>query len=473
MPQGKALDLSQVGPVVGSDATITGANDYGPTAGSDLFIVTAGIARKPGMSRDDLLKTNTGIVKAVAEQIKKTSPNAFVIVVSNPLDAMCYVMKQVTGFPRERVIGMAGVLDSARMATFIAQELKVSVKNVNAFVMGGHGDTMVPMPRYTTVAGVPLPELLSKDKIDAIVKRTANGGAEIVALLKTGSAFYAPSASAVQMAEAILYDRRQIFPCAVWLQGEYGLKDVYVGVPVKLGARGLEEVIQLKLIGGRTGGFEQIGGSGPRTAEDHRSLMLLAIDVGNTHITVGLFRDRTLQHTWRLNTHRHYTSDELGIHFLNLLATKNLDASMLDGVCIASVVPSLDEPLTAMSRTYLRQTPIVVGPETRLGIKNLYRKPEEVGADRLVNAVAVHALYRKPVIVVDFGTATTFDCVSARGDYLGGAICPGLELAGEWLATHTAKLPQSRISNPAGERDRKDHKRKLAKRPLIRLYSPG
>jgi len=247
MPQGKALDLSQVGPVIGSDAIITGANDYGPTAGSDVFIVTAGIARKPGMSRDDLLKTNTGIVKAVAEQIKKTSPNAFVIVVSNPLDAMCYVMKQVTGFPRERVIGMAGVLDSARMATFIAQELKVSVKNVNAFVMGGHGDTMVPMPRYTTVAGVPLPELLSKDKIDAIVKRTANGGAEIVALLKTGSAFYAPSASAVQMAEAIIYDRNQILPCAVWLQGEYGLKDVFVGVPVKLGAKGLEQILQLKL----------------------------------------------------------------------------------------------------------------------------------------------------------------------------------------------------------------------------------
>ena len=247
MPQGKALDLSQVGPLVGSDAVITGANDYGPTAGSDLFIVTAGIARKPGMSRDDLLKTNTAIVKAVAEQIKKTSPNAFVIVVSNPLDAMCYVMKQVTGFPRERVIGMAGVLDSARMATFIAQELKVSVKNVNAFVMGGHGDTMVPMPRYTTVAGVPLPELLSKDKIDAIVKRTADGGAEIVALLKTGSAFYAPSVSAVQMAEAILYDRRHILPCAVWLQGEYGIKDVFVGVPTKLGAKGLEEIIQLKL----------------------------------------------------------------------------------------------------------------------------------------------------------------------------------------------------------------------------------
>ncbi len=247
MPQGKALDLLQVGPVTGSDARITGANDYGPTAGSDLFIVTAGIARKPGMSRDDLLKTNTGIVKAVGEQIKKTSPNAFVIVVSNPLDAMCYVMKQATGFPRERVIGMAGVLDSARMSTFIAQELNVSVKNVTSFVLGGHGDTMVPLPRYTTVSGIPLPELLPKDKIDAIVKRTANGGAEIVALLKTGSAFYAPSASAVQMAEAILFDKKHILPCAVWLQGEYGLNDVYVGVPAKLGAKGLEQIIQLKL----------------------------------------------------------------------------------------------------------------------------------------------------------------------------------------------------------------------------------
>jgi malate dehydrogenase len=247
MPQGKALDLAQVGPVSGSDAILTGTNDYGPTAGSDIFIVTAGIARKPGMSRDDLLKTNTSIVSAVAEQIKKTSPNAIVIVVSNPLDAMCYVMKQVTGFPRERIIGMAGVLDSSRMATFIAQELKVSVKNVNAFVLGGHGDTMVPMPRYTTVAGIPLPELLPKDKIDAIVKRTANGGAEIVALLKTGSAFYAPSASAVQMAEAILYDKKHILPCAIWLQGEFGLKDVFVGVPAKLGAKGLEQVIPLKL----------------------------------------------------------------------------------------------------------------------------------------------------------------------------------------------------------------------------------
>src|SRR5258708_957542 len=247
MPQGKALDLAQVGPIVGSDASIAGANDYGPTAGSDLFIVTAGIARKPGMSRDDLLKTNTGIVKAVAEEIKKTSRNVFVIVVSNPLDAMCYVMKQVTGFPRERVTGMAGVLDSARMATFIAQAVKTSVKNVNAFVLGGHGDTMVPLPRYTTVCGVPITEILSKEKIDEIVKRTANGGAEIVALLKTGSAFYAPSAAAVQMAEAILYDRKQVLPCAVWLQGEFGLKDVYVGVPAKLGAKGLEQVIPLHL----------------------------------------------------------------------------------------------------------------------------------------------------------------------------------------------------------------------------------
>ncbi len=247
LPQGKALDLMQVGPVIGSDAQVTGSNDYAPTAGSDLFIVTAGIARKPGMSRDDLLKTNTGIVKAVAEQIKKTSPNAFVIVVSNPLDAMCYVMRQVTGFPRERVLGMAGVLDSARMRTFVAQELKVSVKNVQAFVLGGHGDTMVPMPRYCTVSSIPLPELLPAEAIDRIVKRTREGGAEIVALLKTGSAYYAPSASAVEMAEAILLDRKQILPCAVWLQGEYGLKDVFVGVPAKLGAKGLEEVVKLKL----------------------------------------------------------------------------------------------------------------------------------------------------------------------------------------------------------------------------------
>lgn len=247
MPQGKALDLLQIGPVVGSDAQVVGSNDYGPAAGSDLFIVTAGIARKPGMSRDDLLKTNTGIVKAVAEQIKKATPNAFVLVVSNPLDAMCYVMKRVTGFPRERVIGMAGVLDSARMSALIARELQASVKNIHSFVLGGHGDTMVPLPRYTTVSGIPLPELLSKEKIDAIVKRTRDGGAEIVALLKTGSAFYAPSASAVQMAEAILLDRRHILPSAVWLQGEYGLKDVYVGVPAKLGAKGLEQVIELKL----------------------------------------------------------------------------------------------------------------------------------------------------------------------------------------------------------------------------------
>ncbi len=247
MPQGKALDLAQSGPVCGYDTQLTGSNDYAPTQGSDIFIVTAGIARKPGMSRDDLLKTNTGIIKTVGEQIKQTSPNAIVIVVSNPLDAMCYVMKQVTGFPRERVIGMAGVLDSARMRTFIAQELKVSVQNVHAFVLGGHGDTMVPMPRYCTVAGIPLPELLSPEKIDAIVRRTANGGAEIVSLLKTGSAFYAPSASAVDMAEAILLDRKKILPCAVWLEGEYGLRNVIVGVPVKLGIKGLEEIIKLKL----------------------------------------------------------------------------------------------------------------------------------------------------------------------------------------------------------------------------------
>jgi malate dehydrogenase len=247
MPQGKALDLLEAGPIIGSDAQLTGTNDYGPTKGSDVFIVTAGIARKPGMSRDDLLKTNAGIIKSVGEQIKATSPNAIVIVVSNPLDAMCYVMKQVTGFPRERVIGMAGVLDAARMRTFVAQELKVSIENVDGFVLGGHGDTMVPVPRYCTVSSIPLPELLSKEKIDQIVTRTQNGGAEIVALLKTGSAYYAPSASAVEMAEAILLDKKKILPCSVWLQGEYSLKDVFVGVPVKLGAKGMEQILQLKL----------------------------------------------------------------------------------------------------------------------------------------------------------------------------------------------------------------------------------
>jgi malate dehydrogenase len=247
MPQGKALDLAESGPICGYDVQITGANDYGPTSGSDVFIVTAGIARKPGMSRDDLLKTNTGIVKAVGEQIRKTSPHAIVIVVSNPLDAMCFVMKQATGFPRERVIGMAGVLDAARMRTFVAQELKVSVQNVHAFVLGGHGDTMVPMARYCTVAGIPLPELLPKESVERINQRTRDGGAEIVALLKTGSAFYAPSAAAVEMAEAILLDRKKILPCAAWLQGEYGQKDVYSGVLVKLGSRGLEEIVPLKL----------------------------------------------------------------------------------------------------------------------------------------------------------------------------------------------------------------------------------
>lgn len=247
LPQGKALDLLEAGPLVHSDVALVGSNDYGPTQGSDLFIVTAGIARKPGMSRDDLLKTNTGIIKTVSEQIKKTSPQAIVLVVSNPLDAMCYVTQRVTGFPRERVIGMAGVLDSARMRTFVAQELKVSVENVQAFVLGGHGDTMVPLPRYCTVSGIPLPELIPAEAIDRIVKRTREGGAEIVSLLKTGSAYYAPSAAVVDMAEAILFDRKKILPCAVWLQGEYGLKDVFVGVPVKLGARGLEEIIHLKL----------------------------------------------------------------------------------------------------------------------------------------------------------------------------------------------------------------------------------
>src|SRR5690349_6738634 len=246
MPQGKALDLAETAPVEGYDSRLVGTNGYKETADSDVVIITSGLARKPGMSRDDLLKTNAGIVGSVTDEIMKHSRNPILIVVSNPLDAMCHVALKHSGLPKERVIGMAGVLDSARMRCFIADALNVSVKNVTSFVLGGHGDTMVPLPRYTTVSGIPLPELLPQDKIDAIVKRTANGGAEIVALLKTGSAFYAPSASAVQMAEAILFDKKHILPCAVWLQGEYGLKDVFVGVPAKLGAKGLEDVIQLK-----------------------------------------------------------------------------------------------------------------------------------------------------------------------------------------------------------------------------------
>ncbi len=247
LPQGKGLDLAESAPVVGYDSRVVGTNDYKDTANSDIVVITAGIARKPGMSRDDLLKTNHSIVKQTTEQVVKYSPNSILIVVSNPLDAMTQTAYKVSGFSKNRVVGMAGVLDSARMRTFIAWELDVSVENVTAFVLGGHGDTMVPLARYSTVAGIPLPDLLPRDKIAAIIKRTAQGGAEIVNLLKTGSAFYAPAASIAEMVEAILKDKKKILPCAAYLEGEYGIQGLFVGVPVKLGARGIEQIIEIKL----------------------------------------------------------------------------------------------------------------------------------------------------------------------------------------------------------------------------------
>ncbi len=247
VPQGKALDLMEAAPIEKHDSHLTGANAYEATAGSDIAIITAGIPRKPGMSRDDLISTNAGIVRQVTEQIAKYSPDCILIIVSNPLDAMCHVAYDASAFPKNRVIGMAGVLDSARFRTFIAMELNVSVENTHAFVLGGHGDTMVPLPRYSTVAGIPITELMSADRIDALVERTANGGAEIVSLLKTGSAYYAPASAAVEMAEAILKDKKKILPCAAMLEGEYGYRDLFIGVPVKLGAGGVEEVIQIDL----------------------------------------------------------------------------------------------------------------------------------------------------------------------------------------------------------------------------------
>ena len=247
VPQGKALDQYQSGPIEGFDTRVVGTNGYDEASGAELFVVTAGIARKPGMSRDDLVKTNAGIVKSVGEQIKRVAPNAIVVVVSNPLDVMCYVAMRATGFPRERVFGMAGVLDTARYRMFLAEAIGVSVEDIQAMVLGGHGDTMVPLVSYTTVSGIPVTQLLAKDKLDAIVTRTRNGGAEIVAHLKTGSAYYAPSAAAVQMAEAIVLDKKRVLPCSTWLQGEYGLKDVYCGVPVKLGRNGLEQILDISL----------------------------------------------------------------------------------------------------------------------------------------------------------------------------------------------------------------------------------
>ena len=247
MPQGKGLDMYEATPVEGADTRVIGTNSYDPTANSDIVLITAGIARKPGMSRDDLQATNAGIVKAVTEQVAAKSRNAILIVVSNPLDVMTYVALKVSGFDRRRVIGMAGVLDSARFRTFISMELNVSVEDVSAFVLGGHGDSMVPLPRYSTVAGIPLPDLMDQATIDRLVKRTRDGGIEIVNFLKTGSAYYAPSSAAIQMIEAIVKDKKRILPCAVLLKGEYGIKDVVVGVPIKIGKKGVEEIIQIKL----------------------------------------------------------------------------------------------------------------------------------------------------------------------------------------------------------------------------------
>jgi malate dehydrogenase len=247
VPQGKGLDQWQTAPIEGVDTRVIGTNGYDETEGSEIVIITAGIARKPGMSRDDLMNTNAGIVKGVAEQIARTAPDAILIIVSNPLDVMCYVARKVTGFPRERVLGMAGVLDTARYRAFLAEALDVSVRDIQAMVLGGHGDTMVPLVSYTTVSGIPVTQLIDRAALDKIVERTRSGGAEIVSLLKTGSAYYAPSAAAVQMAEAIVHDQKRVLPCSVWLDGEYGLRDLFLGVPCKLGRKGLEAVLEVEL----------------------------------------------------------------------------------------------------------------------------------------------------------------------------------------------------------------------------------
>ena len=262
IPQGKGLDLLESGPVEGYDVRITGTNDYADTANSDLVVITAGFPRKPGMSRDDLLKANYDVVKGTVEKVVKYSPDSILIVVTNPLDAMVQTAYKVSGFSKNRVLGMAGILDSARYRTFIAEALNVSVQNVQGFVLGGHGDSMVPVPRYTTVAGISLQELMSKEQLDKIITRTRNGGAEIVNLLKAGSAFYAPSAAVVEMIDAIFKDRKKILPCAAYLEGEYGIRGLFVGVPVKLGAKGVEQIIEIKL-----------------TAEEHAALQKSAAAV--------------------------------------------------------------------------------------------------------------------------------------------------------------------------------------------------
>lgn len=248
VPAGKALDLAEAAPIERHDAHLVGvSNDYGPAADSDIVVITAGIPRKPGMSRDDLLSTNSGIMKSVVSEIKKVAPDSILIIVSNPLDAMCHVALETSGFDKRKIIGMAGVLDSARFRAFIAMELGVSVENTHAFVLGAHGDTMVPLPRYSSVAGIPITELMSPDRIEALVERTRKGGGEIVGLLKTGSAYYAPASAATEMAEAILKDKKKILPCVTYLEGEYGINKLFIGVPVKLGKQGVEEIIQIQL----------------------------------------------------------------------------------------------------------------------------------------------------------------------------------------------------------------------------------
>jgi len=256
LPQGKGLDLAEAAPVLPHDARVIGTNDYAETAGSDVVVVTSGIARKPGMSRDELMATNAGIVRSVVQAAVRHSPDSILVIVTNPLDAMCHVAMQASGFPRERVIGMAGVLDSARFRAFIAMELGVSVEDTHAFVLGGHGDTMVPLPRYSTVAGIPITELMTPERVQALVERTANGGAEIVALLKTGSAYYAPAAATFEMVESILQDRKRVLPCAT-----YGVDGLFVGVPVVLGARGMERVIEIKLSADERAAFERSAGA--------------------------------------------------------------------------------------------------------------------------------------------------------------------------------------------------------------------
>ena len=272
VPQGKGLDQWESAPIEGFDSRVKGANDYESSADSDIFIVTAGIARKPGMSRDDLLKTNAGIIRAVSAEIKRVAPKSIVIVVTNPLDVMAQVAMETTGFPRERVIGMAGVLDTARYRSFIALELDVSIEDVQALVLGGHGDTMVPLASYTSVSGIPLSQLLSQDRIAALVERTRKGGGEIVALLKTGSAYYAPAAAAVQMAEAIARNKRRILPCAAWLQGEYGMKGLFLGVPCLLGEKGLERIIEVELDPSEKAALEASAAAGRTTVAELKAL---------------------------------------------------------------------------------------------------------------------------------------------------------------------------------------------------------